>query len=161
VSCDYVSSKTILDLVAQGSFQVDFTSSVPVPQITAFDTVIRSGSHDTNTFLEHASGSEDLVAITKPFTTTRNKILGTPWSPISINAAITATMNDSLRLGSLSLDWHSGTGSSPSSSTSSWKFSEAHLDILARFQTRTALTIGGNASPRCMCTIQHATKPHV
>jgi hypothetical protein len=147
VSCDYAGSKLSLDLAAQGSFQVDLTSSVPRQHTINSDTGIRPRTHVIDSFLEPVLGSEDLIAITKPFTTTTNNTLGSPWSPLSINAAITATMNDSLRLGSSSLDSRSVTGSSSSSFTSSWEFSEAHLDILARFQTRTALTIGGGCFP--------------
>jgi hypothetical protein len=147
VTCDYAGSKPSLNIAAQGSFQVDLTSSVPRQHTISFDTGIRSRAHVIDSFFEPVLGSEDLITITKPFTTTTNNTLGTPWSPLSINAAITATMNHALRLGSSSLDLHSVTGSSSSSFTSSWEFSEAHLDILARFQTRTALTIGGKCLP--------------
>jgi hypothetical protein len=147
VSCEYESHKSTLYLAAEGCFQVDLTSSAPIEQIMSFDTVTSSQLHDTSNSFGRVSGPEDLIVITTPFETMSNSWtesnLGTPWSPISINAAITATMNGSLRLGSSSMDLHSGARSLPSFSSSSWQFSEAHLAILNRFQTRTALTIGG------------------
>lgn len=61
----------------------------------------------------------------------------TPWSPISFNGVVTSMIGDSLRSGASALDPNMGTGQS------SWEFSESHLEILARFQSRTSLTVGG------------------
>jgi hypothetical protein len=126
---------------------VDLLSAVPTEQVISFDRVACSQEHGYNNGIGYTSGSEDLPAITKPLTTTSNywidDHLGTPWSPISTNAAITTMINDSLQSESLSLDSHLGAGSPSWSSCPSWEFSQVHLEILNRFQTRTALTIGG------------------
>ena len=60
-----------------------------------------------------------------------------PWSPISINGVVTSMIGDSLRSGTSELGSHIGIGHA------SWEFSESHLEILMRFQSRTSLTVGG------------------
>ncbi|KAF1833188.1 hypothetical protein BDW02DRAFT_393337 [Decorospora gaudefroyi] len=147
VSCDYApgSSKSSLDVAAQGSFQVDLMSSMPTQHIVSFGAVSCSDS-DPNAHVGQTPDFTGFTTTAMPLDTTANcwvdNSLGTPWSPISINAAVTAMISDSLQSDWCCPDVQLGTGSTSWSASSSWKFSEANLEILTRFQRRTALTIG-------------------
>lgn len=87
------------------------------------------------------------VVANKPWTTASNDwmsgMMGTPWCSVSINSTVTSMIGDSLRSGSSELDLRLGTGEASQTTSPYCDFSETHLEILTRFQSRTSLTVGG------------------
>lgn len=71
--------------------------------------------------------------------------LNNPWSHVSANDTMVAMISDSLRSAVSSQHVQMRTEAELFPSGASWQFSESHLEILTRFQSRTALTIGGEA----------------
>ena len=63
-------------------------------------------------------------------------------SPISMNSTIAVMIDDSLQSGLSSPESHPCLGTASWSPTPFWHFTESHLDIMARFQNRTAMTVG-------------------
>jgi hypothetical protein len=77
--------------------------------------------------------------------------VGTPWGFVSGNRTMTTMIGDSLRSGASQLDSDLGTAHL------SWEFSESHLEILARFQSRTSLTVGGKTATVGLCWVYDST----
>jgi hypothetical protein len=124
VACDFSGEKGELDVRVMGVGRVDFEEAVMDPRST------------------------DNMPSTVPPNYLMSSNLGTPRSAVSINSTMASMIEDSLRSGYSDSDVCSGTGTTSRSASSSWKFSETHLEILTRFQSRTSLTVGGmNRSP--------------
>lgn len=69
--------------------------------------------------------------------------LGTPLCSVSMNSTLASMIESSLQSGYSDPDVRLGPGAALRTANSSWKFSETHLEILTRFQSRTSLTVGG------------------
>jgi hypothetical protein len=118
VACDFGGREDELDVRVKGMGRVEF---------------------------EEVGGEEGVVSIkTAPNGVSRiaadyemSVMPGTPWCAVSINSTMTCMIGNSLRSGTLELGSHQGTG------MRSCEFSEKHFEILARFQSRTSLTVGG------------------
>lgn len=66
----------------------------------------------------------------------------TLFTPVSANSTTAAMINDSMQLNLSALDMHFGSADVSRSAAPLYHFSEAHYEIMARFRSRTALTIG-------------------
>jgi hypothetical protein len=170
VDCNYGGSEHSLQLSAQGSFQVEFVPSAPDERVPKFGRedcgVKKLGGRGLST----AKGNEgryttdlaDYTQETAPQMTTNwemlnrpssqqgkhltesltNKFLFMPFSFISMNSTMATMIDESLQLNLSTADMQPTSQSSWMSPLSYWHFSEAHLEVLARFRDRTALTIG-------------------
>lgn len=113
MACDFEGREGALDVHVKGMGRVEF------------------GPDDVSLEIP----TNELSTITADYGTSGT--ICTPWSPVSINGILTSMIGDSLQSGASELKPHSSDGQS------SWGFSENHLEILARFQSRTSLTVGG------------------
>jgi hypothetical protein len=130
VDCNYDGGQTTLQISAQGSFQVRLGPEEKVVDFDApacVDVVLPSSFSLTNAL--PATGTDFWP-----------ESLLTPFSPVSVSAYLSASIRNSLEMSST--DMQPTSDSTWASSVSFWHFSEAHLEILARFRDRTALTIG-------------------
>lgn len=133
--------KAPLDLSAHGSFQVEFAPIVPADSgITDLP-----GSTSIRPNEVPSLGEQVINRSTKPsdhvsefMADARERAL----LPISMNATIAGMINNSLQSGFLNPDAQPSSGAASWSSTPFWHFSESHLEIVARFHSRTAMTIG-------------------
>lgn len=130
-----------MDVAARGSFQVQFTASLAGDdEDCAQDGIqhdLTGESSDPGIF---DIATEVLIA-TEDYSVT-DGLVG-PWSSVSANATMTSMIACSLRSGSSNTHADLEMGPMSPSKNPAWEFSEVHLEILNRFQSRTALTVGG------------------
>lgn len=167
VDCNYGASQATLQLSAQGSFQVEFVSPAPTEQIIDFGidtTQARSDLHPSQPFPGLPNGGKPLysdnitrlpradgviwssqsqpVQAAAPGTSFWPASFLAPFSPVSINSTTANMIDSSLQFDFSATDMQPHSESAWAPSAFFWHFSEAHLEILARFRDRTALTIG-------------------
>jgi hypothetical protein len=135
-----------LDSAAQGYFQVELRSSMPQERIMSFERATIPKGRLSKEGVSHGAGVEkrhvDIQPHYDPSYHRAGFSLGRPWSRVSTNATVATMINDSLRAGALNLTSLLGTGVT-TRSDAYLEFSEAHLEILDRFQERTSETITG------------------
>jgi hypothetical protein len=158
VDCSYGGTEKSLQLSAQGSFQVDLAPSTPTEMLIDFGAVAPPSS-DIQQLSQSTLGSSMLLlsttqAIIRAGTDafecssatwtsrfrTPPESLPTLFNPISMVSTMTTMIDESLHVSSADMQPRSESTWFPP--TSYWHFSDAHLEILARFRDRTALTIG-------------------
>jgi hypothetical protein len=177
VDCSYGGADAALRIPAQGSFQIDLAPVSRVEHVIEFGAT--ASQHSTSVEPDQAvsrvnstSGrlsppKEDITSTTQKnhhdparhahlTRTTVAKLTypstsnGSPISPVSINSTITAMIDDSIQI-SMTSDSLQG------ATVPFWHFSSHHLEILARFRDRTALTIGDKkmapAYRDCICQL--------
>tara|TARA_R110002003_G_scaffold2027_5_gene23886 strand:+ start:12594 stop:13211 length:618 start_codon:yes stop_codon:yes gene_type:complete len=177
VDCSYGGADAALRIPAQGSFQIDLAPVNRVEHVIEFgatasqdstsgepdqvvsrvnsrnglpsppkDEITSSTQRNHHDPARHAHLARNTVA-KSTYPSTSN---GSPISPVSINSTITAMIDDSIQL-SMTPDSIQGP------TVPFWHFSSHHLDILARFRDRTALTIGDKkmapAYRDCICQL--------
>ncbi|KAF2845422.1 hypothetical protein T440DRAFT_511599 [Plenodomus tracheiphilus IPT5] len=137
VHCKYGTSKDPLDLSAQGSFERVSMFTLCEEQSILLET---TGPQDLVTS-DHVFREEDTATVDAemlaPTADIWYQTCSPPIPPISTNSMIAASIDNSLQSIQLHPKVYPG-----SSSTSEWHFTEAHLEIMERFQTRTGPTIG-------------------
>jgi hypothetical protein len=114
---------------AQGSFQVRFE---PIEKLVQLDAPYRVDIAPSS--FSHQNGMSATGIGLWPAS------LLTPFSPVSMTASLSTTIRNSLEMSVA--DMQPISDSAWTSPVSFWHFSESHLEILARFRDRTALTIG-------------------
>ena len=143
--------KTSLDLSAQGSFQITFSLSVPAEENADSSIVESLGGTSIRLDEVPSLGGQVTNFITKPtdpVSEPRTNSGKRALSPISVNATIAVMINNSLQSGLSDTDSQPSSGAASWSPNPFWHFSESHLEIVARFHSRTAMTIGNkNLAP--------------
>jgi hypothetical protein len=170
VDCNYGSSGNSLQLSVQGSFQLESISVVLDNSGLEFSgvncavkksggrglsgakrnkgsytadladhTQKQSSQTPTSMDMQYYPSLQQGNYLTESLT---SKFLFTPFFFISMNSTMATMIDDSLQLNLSTADMQPSSASSWTSLASYWHFSEAHLEILARFRDRTALTIG-------------------
>ncbi|KAH7080764.1 hypothetical protein FB567DRAFT_531697 [Paraphoma chrysanthemicola] len=181
VECNYSGTDTALRIPSQGSFQIELTPTFISEDVLDFDI---TRAHDwtcngQNQAVSRAiSGTglpsppiEKSLSYTRPYQhatllnnrhdhTNSAKFTTSPISRVSINSTITTMIDNSIQL---SMNAESMQGST----TPFWHFTSHHLEIVARFRNRTALTIGDKsmapAYRDCICSLAmtHAFLMHM
>ncbi|KAH7081927.1 hypothetical protein BKA63DRAFT_463531 [Paraphoma chrysanthemicola] len=181
VECSYGGADAALRIPSQGSFQIELTptsisESILDYKITRAQDGTCSGQNQVEARVVRGTGlpsppQEKILSYTRPYqhATLLNNRHGhtnsatfatSTISPVSINSTITTMINDSIQL---SINPESMQGST----TPFWHFTSHHLEIVARFRDRTALTIGDKsmapAYRDCICSLAmtHAFLMHM
>jgi len=109
---------------------------------------IVSTQRPTNSAGHH--GTSHIEQRTDPITGSEASAGMTPLSPVSLHASMATMIDSSMQLG------FSGDGLM-GSTVPYWHFTESHLEVMARFQARTSLTIGvkqlAPAYRDCVCQL--------
>jgi hypothetical protein len=162
VDCSYDKAKASLQMSAQGSFQVQFSPpasreraidcNAAASQDWSYQSTSQELHHNRNNIGVCRSGhgvhgvswsnQGHSVQYALPGTSFWPESFSTPFSTLSVNPAMSSMIDDSMQLELSAANLQPDSESVWSPSTSFWHFSEAHLEILARFRVRTALTIG-------------------
>ncbi|CAO2654381.1 Nn.00g111140.m01.CDS01 [Neocucurbitaria sp. VM-36] len=146
VICNYSGSKASLDLSAQGSFQLELAPAAPMEQFVDFGLVHPLGNTSISPDQVPAVGEQvqhPNIKYVDPVPEFWPNVSWPALSPISMKSTIAVMIDDSLQssLSSPGSQLSLGTASSWSP-TPFLHFTESHLDIMARFHNRTAMTVG-------------------
>jgi hypothetical protein len=166
VVCNYGGSETTLQLSVHGTFERDIARLASTEQVIDFSATTPHTSDtpecshlvhkvpESNKLLCKSSGaatrSDGLstfnYSLSSPTTVSATQswpaTLPTPFTPVSMTATMATLIDDSLQLDKPVPNMQPRSESGWNSPVSYWHFSEKHLEILARFRDRTALTIG-------------------
>jgi hypothetical protein len=166
VICNYGGSETTLQLSVQRTFEKDVARLPSTEQVIDFGATTPHTwdtpecNHSVHEVPEsdtlHIKCSEAATIGEGLFTSTRshsgattalapqswNAPLPTPFTPVSMTATMATLIDNSFQLEVSVAVTQPRSESAWSSPGSYWHFSENHLEILARFRDRTALTIG-------------------
>lgn len=156
VECNYGGTTKTLQLAGQGAFQLEFAPVPPTEHVIDFsDAAPALEQSDMSTAAQrperHPDQAYGAVAstISPSYSNTATVAATQPWShpstpytPVSTTSTIASMIDNSLQLDFSASDMLPTTGSAFIAPVSFWHFSEAHLEILARFRDRTALSIG-------------------
>lgn len=143
MSCDFGTSQATLEVAAQGTLQLQFAPLSSKEHVLDFANLAprdgrRYEADDTLLYEDDAQHDYELSTSVVDFWKDAGVSI---ISPISFNSTLAAMIDHSLQSASSSLEYVSD--STSWTSGSSWHFSESHLEIMERFQDRTATTIGG------------------
>lgn len=147
VECDYGGGTKTLQLAGQEAFQLDFAPVSSAEQVIDFST---APPVSKNQNVEPTQDIGTISSIINPSSFNRPSGAAsqpwshrsTPYTPVSMTSTIVTMIDNSMQLDFSASDMLPTTGSAFISPVSFWHFSEAHLEILARFRDRTALSIG-------------------
>lgn len=157
VDCNYGGTNKTLELSAQGTFQVDLTPIVPTEKMIDLGAAApvtwdnQERNRPAQEFENHSSQAYgDLFSVISQSCSNHPTVSApqswsqflTPYTPVSMTSTIATMIDDSMRLEFSATDMQPTSGSGYIAPVSFWTFSEEHLEILARFRDRTALTIG-------------------
>jgi hypothetical protein len=151
VECNYDRGEANLQLSAEGSFQVDFGPSAPAGQVIDFQSSSYKTLHDAQMsggalICGNEADTHDWSNSTLPGTLFCQASFLIPFPPISVNATMTSMIDEAMQFSFAETDMRTQYGAACGPSVPSWHFSNAHLEILARFRERTGWTIGGKAA---------------
>jgi hypothetical protein len=142
VECGYGGAVTSLQLSSQSAFQVDFTLVGQAEQVVDMSSASLSVGEKANP--GHDAGESYHPSFAGSYS------LPSPRTPVSLNSSMASMINSSVQI-SLSSD-----DVSWDMPKAFWHFTDAHYEILFRYQHRTALTIGDKRiSPAYRDCISH------
>jgi hypothetical protein len=152
VECGYGGAVTSLQLSSQRAFQVDLTSVGRAEQVVDMSADI-SFPAEANLYPSASlSGAEKADEARESYhpSFSGSYSLPSPQTPVSLNSSMASMINSSVQI-SLSSD-----DMSWDMPRAFWHFTDAHYEILFRYQHRTALTIGDKRiSPAYRDCISH------